>query len=129
MRQRGFTLIEMLIVVALVGILASLAAVRLRDAPRRAREAVLREDLYILRQLLDQYYADKQEYPADLATLVTEGYIRAIPADPMTGSAESWTTEYEDQSDEPEAKSAPGVVNVRSGSDGTALDGTLYSDW
>lgn len=128
-RQRGFTLIELLIVVALVGILASIAAVRLRDAPRRAKEAVLKEDLYILRQVIDQYYADKQQYPADLETLVKEGYIRAIPADPMTNSNQTWTTEYEDQSEEPEVAAAPGVVNVRSGSSDTGLDGSNYADW
>jgi general secretion pathway protein G len=128
-RQRGFTLIELLIVVALVGILASIAAVRLRDAPRRAKEAVLKEDLYILRQVIDQYYADKQQYPADLETLVKDGYLRAIPVDPMTNSNQTWTVEYEDQSEDPEAAAAPGVVNVRSGSSETALDGTNYADW
>jgi general secretion pathway protein G len=129
MRQRGFTLIEMLIVVALLGILASLAAVQLRTAPRKAREAVLKEDLYILRQLVDHYYADKGAYPPDLDTLVTEGYIRTIPPDPITGSNQTWVIEYEDQSEDPEAKSAPGVNNVRSGSNETALDGSTYSDW
>lgn len=129
MRQRGFTLIELLVVVAIVGILASIAMVRLKDSPRRAKEAVLKEDLYILRQLLDQYYADKQEYPPDLETLVTENYIRAIPSDPITGSPYTWTVEYDDQSDEPEARGVAGVFNIRSGSNQQALDGTIYSEW
>ncbi len=129
MRQRGFTLIELLVVVAIVGILASIAALRLRDAPRRAQEAVLKEDLYVLRQLLDQYYADKQEYPPDLETLVTEGYIRTIPSDPITKSPYTWTVEYDDQSDEPDARGVAGVVNIRSGSNRESLDGTIYSEW
>ncbi|MEE9217625.1 MAG: type II secretion system protein [Acidobacteriota bacterium] len=129
MRERGFTLIELLIVVALVGILAAIAIVQFKDAPRRAREAVLKEDLYILRTLLDQYYADKQEYPQDLETLVTEKYVRMIPVDPITRSNETWTLIYDDQSDEPEARGVAGVSDVRSGSNETSLDGTLYSEW
>ena len=84
-RQGGFTLIELLIVVALIGILSSLALPIFKDSQTKAREAVLKENLFVLRDLIDQYYADKGYYPADLQTLVDEEYIRKVPVDPFTG--------------------------------------------
>jgi general secretion pathway protein G len=124
--QAGFTLIEMLIVVAIIGIIAGIAAAQLRQTPVKAKEAVLKEDLYVLRDVIDQYFADKGKYPESLETLVEEGYIRRIPVDPFTQSSESWVTEEAD-SDEEEAQG--GVVDVHSGAPGTALDGSQYSDW
>src|SRR5213594_737519 len=91
--ERGFTLIELLIVVALIGILSTLVIPTLKDTPRKAKEAVLKEDLYTLRDVLDQYFSDKGKYPQDLQTLVDDGYLRAIPLDPFTNSTDTWQTE------------------------------------
>ena len=126
--ERGFTLIELLIAVAIIGILAGIAVAQLRQTPQRAKEAVLKQDLFVLRDLLDQYYADKGKYPASLETLVDEGYIRRLPTDPFTGSDQSWETIFEEASDE-DPEGGGGVYDIRSGALGTALDGTSYSDW
>ena len=93
--QHGFTLLELLVVMTIIGILAAIAVPALRDSPQRAREATLREDLFTLRSVIDQYHGDKGVFPPDLQTLVTDGYLRKIPVDPMTKSAETWvlTTE------------------------------------
>ncbi|PYS97011.1 MAG: general secretion pathway protein GspG [Acidobacteria bacterium] len=126
--ERGFTLIEMLIVVTLIGIIAGIAAVQLRQTPLKAKEAVLKEDLYILRDVIDQYFADKGKYPESLQTLVESGYIRKIPVDPFTNADSTWATvQAETNEDDPQA--AGGIVDVHSGSDGTAIDGSRYSDW
>ena len=125
--ERGFTLIELLIVVALVGILSTLVIPTLKDTPRKAKEAVLKEDLYTLRDVLDQYFSDKGKYPQDLQTLVDEGYLRAIPVDPFTKSADTWQTES--ASAEEDTEGAGGIYDVHSGSSESALDGTSYSDW
>jgi general secretion pathway protein G len=126
--QRGFTLIELLVVVAIIGILAGVASVQLRQTPQKAKEAVLKEDLYVLRDVIDQYFADKGKYPESLETLVEEGYIRKIPVDPMTGSDQTWSVEYAEASDE-DPEGGGGVIDVHSGADGAALDGTAYSEW
>ena len=126
--ERGFTLIELLIVVALVGILAGLATVQLRQTPLRAKEAVLKEDLFVLRDVIDQYFADKGSYPASLQTLVDEGYIRKIPVDPFTESDQTWVEEEADFADA-DSDSGGGVHDVRSGATGTAMDGSSYSEW
>lgn len=133
-RQSGFTLLELLVVMTIIGILAAIAVPALRDSPQRAREAALREDLFSFRSVIDQYHGDKGNYPADLQTLVTEGYLRKIPLDPMTKSADTWVTALEEASADPATQSAdqpqqPGVIDVHSGSQGKALDGTLYKDW
>jgi general secretion pathway protein G len=140
-RERGFTLIELLVVVALIGILATIAAVQLRDSPRRAKEAVLRTNLHTLRDVLDQYYADKQRCAASLQTLVDEGYLRQIPIDPFTESSEAWVTEpcegedaglgylQDEFSGEPGGLGGPGIWDVHSSSTKTALNGTVYSEW
>jgi general secretion pathway protein G len=129
--SRGFTLIELLVVVAIIGILSSIAVVQLRQTPQRAREAALRENLYAMRNVIDQYFTDKGKYPDSLHTLVEDGYIRKIPVDPMTGSDTTWVEEQADtgEADSTDPTAAAGVADVHSGSDGTALDGSHYGDW
>jgi general secretion pathway protein G len=127
-RDAGWTLIELLIVITLVMILASLALTQYRHSITATREAALKSDLFLMRDAIDQYYADKGKYPEALQTLVSEGYLRAIPPDPFTDSADTWQTELADP--EPGAGSAAtGIFNVKSGSDRTALDGSRYADW
>lgn len=126
-QETGFTLIELLVVIAIIGILVTVATVQYKNAIRKAREAVLREDLYILRDSIDQYYADKGKYPADLETLVDEKYIRMIPIDPVTESADTWEVEYSEYTDDP--MSEPGIINVKSGAEGVSLGGMPYSEW
>ena len=133
--QKGFTLLELLVVMTIIGILAAIAVPALRDSPQRAREATLREDLFTFRSVIDQYHGDKGSYPPDLQTLVTAGYIRKIPIDPMTKSAETWVVALEEPSTEGESSGpadqpvTPGIVDIHSGATGKALDGTLYKDW
>jgi general secretion pathway protein G len=126
--QSGFTIIELLIVMTLVVLLASIGMTQYRNSTTRAEEAVLREDLFRMRDAMDQFYADKNKWPTDLAELVSEGYIREVPVDPMTKSRDTWITKPA----EPDANnpaSAGGIDNVHSGSDRTALDGSRYADW
>jgi general secretion pathway protein G len=125
---RGFTLIEVLIVVTLVVVLASIGMPTYQNSVRRSKEAVLREDLFRMRDAIDQYYADKNKYPQSLADLVSEGYLREVPKDPMTDSADTWTIEPAEP-DPANPVAEPGVYNVKSGSDLTAMDGTRYADW
>jgi general secretion pathway protein G len=128
--DRGFTLIEIIIVFALIGILVGLALPRYQHSRRRAQEAVLKEDLFQMRNLINQYYMDKGKYPASLRTLVEENYVRTIPIDPMTGSADTWQ-EIKDQPSYEEMVPGVefGVVDVRSGSQAKGLDGTTYDTW
>ncbi len=127
----GFTLLELLVVMAIIGILAAIAVPALKDSPQRAREATLKEDLFSMRSVIDQYHGDKGNYPADLQTLVTDGYLRKIPIDPMTKSADTWVLAMEEvPTDQPaDQPVTPGVIDVHSGSASKALDGTLYKDW
>jgi general secretion pathway protein G len=125
---RGFTMIELLIVMTVIVVLASMAMVGYRNSVRRSQEAVLKENLFRMRDAMDQYYADKNKWPGDLSELVSEGYIREIPEDPITKSKDTWRTEQA----EPDANnpaSAGGIDNVFSGSDESALDGSKYSEW
>jgi general secretion pathway protein G len=127
-RADGFTLIELLIVIALISILATMGVVQYRNSVQSAREATLRTDLFRMRDAIDQYYADKAKYPASLDTLVSDGYMRAIPQDPITKSSDTWQTVPA----EPEpgnTSTDPGIYNVKSGAPGTGLDGTSYADW
>ena len=124
----GFTLIELLVVTALVVVLASLALVGYQNSVVRAREAVLIEDLFRLRDAIDQYYADKNKWPQSLQDLVADGYVRKVPEDPITNSADSWQT-VPAEPDPGNPSSEPGVFDVKSGSDRTALDGTPYAEW
>jgi len=127
-KQKGFTLIELLVVIAIIGIIAGIASARFANAPRKAREAVLKTNLATIRDVIDQYFADKRHYPFALEDLVDEGYLRTIPVDPMTGTADDWELIYSIPDDlAPEEEQ--GIFNVKSGSSGTAMDGSYYADW
>lgn len=128
--RKGFTLIEVIIVFALIGILVGLGLPQYTNATKRAREAVLKEDLFLMRKLIGQYFLDKGKYPASLQTLVDEGYLYKIPVDPITKTSDSWFEVMEVLSEEDlVAGMQPGISDVRSGASETALDGTLYSTW
>ena len=126
--SRGFTLIELMIVMSLIAVLAGIGLTMYANSQTRAREAVLKEDLFRLRDAIDQYYADKSQYPPSLDTLVSEKYLRALPIDPFTGSTETWQTTMSD-ADAANPSATPGVYDVKSGSDRTSIDGTPYSNW
>ena len=126
-RESGWTLIELTIVISLMTILSTIALVGYRSAITRTREAVLKEDLFRMRDAIDQYYADRQEYPPALQSLVTEGYLRTVPDDPFTGSSDTWQPIFAEL--DPADPLAQGVFDVKSTSDQTSLDGTQYADW
>ena len=124
----AFTLIELLIVIALITILATMGVVQYRNSIQSSKEAVLHTDLFRMRDAIDQYYADKAKYPASLDALVSDGYMRSIPQDPITKSTDTWQTVPAEP--EPGNTSGdPGIYNIKSGAPGTGLDGTPYSDW
>lgn len=126
---RGFTLLELMMVLTLIMILASFVVPTYHVAIVRAREAVLRDDLYTLRNLIDAFTLDKQRPPESLEELVEAGYLRGgLPVDPFTGSNQTWRVDLEDVPLGPQ-QSVPGIVDVHSGSDGISLDGTPYSEW
>jgi general secretion pathway protein G len=126
--QRGFTLIELLVVISLISILAAMGLVQYKNSIVRTQEAVLKTDLFRMNDAIDQYYADKGKYPASLETLVSDGYLRKIPEDPITKSADTWqTVPAEPDPNNPSVE--PGIYTVKSGATGTALDGSNYSDW
>lgn len=122
---RGFTLIEILIVITIIGILITLAQPSFNRAVTAAKEATLKENLFVFRDVIDQFYADNAKYPESLNELVEKGYIRRIPKDPITGSADTWVlVQATDEQGQP-----AGIYDVKSGSDRTAHDGSLFSDW
>jgi general secretion pathway protein G len=126
--DRGFTMIELLVVMTLIVILATMGMTQYKTSQVYAREAVLKEDLFRMRDAIDQYYADKGQYPSTIDALVSDGYLRKVPDDPFTKSSSSWqAVPAEPDPSNPTAE--PGVYDIKSGSDQTALDGTKYSDW
>ena len=125
---RGFTIIELLIVMTLIIILASIGMTQYRSSVTRAQEATLKENLFRMRDAMDQFYSDKNKWPADLSELVSEGYIREVPVDPFTKSKDSWQTTAA-QSDPNNPYASGGVDNVHSGAEQSGLDGTRYSEW
>ena len=127
-RANGFTMIELLVVMTVIVLLASMGMVQYRNSVRRAEEAVLKENLFRMRDAMDQFYADKNKWPGDLGELVSEGYIREIPEDPITNSKDTWQT-TQAEPDPANPASTGGIDNVHSGSDRTALDGTRYAEW
>lgn len=127
-RLQGWTLIELLVVVSLIVVLASMGLAQYRNSVTHSREAVLKEDLFRMRDAIDQYYADKGQYPSTLDALVSDGYLRKLPDDPFTKSSSSWQA-VPAESDPNNPIAQPGVYDVKSGSDQTALDGTKYADW
>ena len=126
--QSGFTLIELMVVISLIVVLASLGLVQYRNSIVRSQEAVLKKDLFEMRDAIDQYYADKNVWPATLDALVTDGYLRRMPKDPFTNSTDSWQTVLADP-DPKNPTAEPGVFDLKSGSEQSALDGTRYSEW
>jgi general secretion pathway protein G len=124
----GFTLIELTVVLSIIVILAAVALSQYKNSVIFSGEAVLKQDLFRMRDAIDQYYADKGQYPASLDSLVSDGYLRRMPDDPFTKSASSWqTVAAEPDPNNPTAQA--GIYDVKSGAPGTALDGTKYGDW
>lgn len=124
----GWTLIELLVVLSLIMILASMAMVQHRNSLQTAKEAALKSDLYIMRDAIDQYYADKARYPESIEALVSEKYLRAVPKDPITNSTTTWQTTPA-ESEPGMLSSRAGIYDVKSGAPGNAMDGSRYSDW
>ena len=124
----GWTLIELMIVMALITLLAGMAMANYKNAVQVAREAVLKEDLFRMRDAIDQYYADKTKYPASLDALVSDGYMRKIPEDPFTRSSTTWEI-VNAEPDPANPQADLGVYDVKSGAQGTAMDGKAYSEF
>ncbi len=127
-RRCGFTLIELMIVMAIVVILMGIAVPYYQKTLLRAKESVLKSDLFTMRQMIDEYSFDKQKAPQTLDELVSDGYLREIPKDPITGNSQAWKVVMEDPSQSVN-NTEPGIWDVRSGSDKTSLDGTPYNEW
>lgn len=126
--QRGFTLIELMVVMAIISVLLAIALPIYQKSIIRAKETVLRNNIFTIRNMIDEYTIDKQKAPESLQDLVSDGYLRQIPQDPMTNSDQTWRIIMED-TPVGGSTSSPGIFDVKSGSDKTALDGTQYSDW
>ena len=126
--ERGWTLIELVVVMAIIAVLAGLAVVGTRNAVLLSREATLKEDLFRMRDAIDQYYADKGKYPADLQALVTDQYLREVPIDPVSRSRDTWQTiPAEPDPSNPSAEA--GIFNVKSGAEGSSLQGEPYTEF
>ncbi len=127
-RRRGFTIIELMVVMTIISILVSLAVPFYQKSILRAKESVLRNNLFTMRTVIDEYTYDKQKAPQTLQDLVSEGYLRVVPRDPMTDSDSSWKIIMEDASGSVNQNES-GIFDVRSGSGKMSLDGTAYSEW
>jgi general secretion pathway protein G len=126
--SRGFTLIELMIVISLLLILISVAIPVYNQSILRAKESVLKQDLFTLRQVIDQYTLDKQRAPQSLEDLITAGYLKQVPVDPFTARNDTWAVAQEDITQSPE-QTEPGISDVHSGSNLVGSDGTAYSTW
>jgi general secretion pathway protein G len=126
--DRGFTLIELMIVISMILILVSISIPAYNQSILRAKESVLKQDLFQLRSLISQYTLDKQKAPQSLDDLVQAGYIKQIPVDPMTGSNSSWTVDQEDSLLSVDQQD-PGISDVHSGAAQMSSDGTAYNSW
>ena len=126
--ESGFTLMELMIVMMIIGVLTTLAIPSFVGAIRNAREAVLKEDLRVMRSAIDSYTMDKQKAPQSLEDLVQEGYLKVIPEDPMTKARDTWTTDTSDALHSLD-QTDPGIDDVHSGSQETGSDGQPYSTW
>jgi general secretion pathway protein G len=124
----GFTMIELMIVMSIVVILVSIAVPLYQRSIVRAKESILKNNLFTMRTVIDEYTYDKQKAPQSLQDLVTEGYLRDVPSDPMTGNNTSWKVVMEEAM-QSVSQTEPGIFDVRSGSDKISLDGTPYSEW
>jgi general secretion pathway protein G len=127
-RLRGFTFVEMMVVITIIVILITIAIPIYNRSITRAKESVLKNNLFTMRTVIDNYTYDKQKAPQNLHDLVSEGYLREIPFDPITGSNQGWRTIMEDASQSVN-QSEPGIFDVKSSSDKISLDGSAYSDW
>ncbi|MDT8067033.1 MAG: type II secretion system protein [Terriglobia bacterium] len=127
-RTRGFTLIELMIVISIILILMGVAIPQYQQSVLHAKESVLRQDLHVIRNAIDQYTLDKQKAPQSLQDLVDANYLKEIPKDPMTGSNDTWQTVQEDTLMAVDQQE-PGIDDVHSGSQATASDGTAYNTW
>jgi general secretion pathway protein G len=126
--QGGFTLIELMVVMAIISVLLAIAVPVYQKSIIRAKESVLRNNLFTIRNMIDEYTIDKQKAPESLQDLVSEGYLRQVPQDPMTNSDQTWKTIME-ETPVSGSSGTPGLYDIRSGSDKKALDGTNYADW
>ncbi len=123
-RRRGFTLIELLVVLAIIGTLLTIALPKYLHSVAHSREAVLHQDLRVMRTAIDQFLSDNGRYPASLDELVDRRYLRSLPADPVTESAQTWVAVRP-----PDEVATTGVYDVRSGAPGLSMDGTPYDQW
>lgn len=127
--EHGFTLVELMIVMLIIGVLAAIAIPSYVSSIKSAREAVLKEDLHVMREAIDSYTMDKDKAPQNLDDLVQAGYLTAIPKDPMTQSADTWNTDNDDSYSNVDETSSDGISNVHSGSSDSGTDGRPYSEW
>lgn len=127
-RESGFTLVELMVVMLIIGILAAVAIPSFVGAIRNAREAALKEDLHVIRDAVDSYTMDKNKAPQSLDDLVQSGYLKTIPVDPMTHSTETWVTSTDDTYSDLD-QTEPGITDVHSGSDEVGTNGQPYSSW
>ncbi len=127
--KKGFTLIELLVVMSIITILVSIGLPIYKNSQKRAKEAVLKENLFRIRDALDQYHADKGHYPDSLGALVDDGYLRKIPEDPITKSSDTWIVIYEQDIEDRDPNTPIGIYDVKSGATGYSLDGIPYSEF